>query len=51
MIPFYTDFLVIMAFAGLGVTRRLRLDAPAGRATVFGEVLVVVAVEGGFCDL
>ncbi|WP_329146242.1 bile acid:sodium symporter [Streptomyces niveus] len=35
VIPFYAAFLVIMAFAGLAVTRLFRLDAPAGRAIVF----------------
>lgn len=33
--PFYALFLVVMAFAGLGVARLFRLDAPAGRAIVF----------------
>ncbi len=33
--PFYVLFLIVMAFAGLGVARAFRLDAPAGRAIVF----------------
>lgn len=33
--PFYVLFLVVMAFAGLGVARLFRLDAHAGRAIVF----------------
>nr|MDT0665481.1 hypothetical protein [Micromonospora sp. DSM 115978] len=33
--PFYALFLVVMAFAGLGVARLFRLDVPAGRAVVF----------------
>lgn len=35
VVPFYVLFLVVMAFAGLGVARLFRLDAPAGRAIVF----------------
>ncbi|WP_436737389.1 arsenic resistance protein [Streptomyces sp. BBFR102] len=34
-VPFYTAFLVIMAFAGLAVARLFRLPAPAARAVVF----------------
>lgn len=34
-VPFYVVFLVVMAFAGLGVARLFRLDVPAGRAIVF----------------
>lgn len=35
VVPFYVVFLVVMAFAGRGVARLFRLDAPAGRAIVF----------------
>ncbi|MFG2041247.1 arsenic resistance protein [Dactylosporangium sp. NPDC048998] len=35
VVPFYVVFLVVMAFAGLGVARLFRLDAAAGRAVVF----------------
>ncbi|MFJ9107358.1 bile acid:sodium symporter [Streptomyces sp. NPDC102283] len=35
VVPFYVLFLVVMAFAGLGVARLFRLDVPAGRAIVF----------------
>ncbi|MFJ7586788.1 bile acid:sodium symporter [Streptomyces sp. NPDC097617] len=35
VIPFYAAFLIAMAFAGTGVARLFRLDAPAGRAIVF----------------
>ncbi|MGW6241127.1 arsenic resistance protein [Streptomyces sp. NPDC055094] len=35
VVPFYVLFLVVMAFAGLGVARAFRLDVPAGRAVVF----------------
>ncbi|MGO1055527.1 bile acid:sodium symporter [Crossiella sp. CA198] len=35
VVPFYLIFLVVMAFAGLGVARLFRLDVPAGRAIVF----------------
>ncbi|MFC5745800.1 arsenic resistance protein [Actinomadura rugatobispora] len=35
VVPFYVAFLVVMAFAGLGVARLFRLDVPAGRAIVF----------------
>ncbi|MDT0269156.1 bile acid:sodium symporter [Streptomyces sp. DSM 44915] len=35
VVPFYVLFLVVMAFAGLGVARLFRLDVPAGRAVVF----------------
>ncbi|GAB2600584.1 arsenic resistance protein [Paractinoplanes abujensis] len=34
-IPFYALFLLVMAFAGLGVARLFRLDGPASRAIVF----------------
>jgi arsenite transporter len=34
-VPFYVLFLVVMAFAGLGVARLFRLDTAAGRAVVF----------------
>jgi ACR3 family arsenite efflux pump ArsB len=33
--PFYVLFLLVMAFAGLAVTRLFRLDVPAARAIVF----------------
>ncbi|MFD2473378.1 bile acid:sodium symporter [Amycolatopsis silviterrae] len=33
--PFYVVFLVVMAFAGLGVARLFRVDTPAARAIVF----------------
>ena len=35
VVPFYLLFLVVMAFAGLGVARLFRLGVPAGRAIVF----------------
>ncbi|WNF31141.1 bile acid:sodium symporter [Streptomyces sp. C11-1] len=35
VVPFYVLFLVVMAFAGLGVARAFRLGVPAGRAIVF----------------
>ncbi|AWL42783.1 MULTISPECIES: arsenic resistance protein [unclassified Streptomyces] len=35
VVPFYVLFLLVMAFAGLGVARFFRLDAPDGRAIVF----------------
>ncbi|MEI7032236.1 arsenic resistance protein [Streptomyces pratensis] len=35
VVPFYVLFLVVMAFAGLGVARAFGLDAPSGRAIVF----------------
>lgn len=35
VVPFYVLFLVVMAFAGLGVSRVFRLDVPDGRAVVF----------------
>ncbi|MGV9309856.1 hypothetical protein ACWENQ_45340 [Nonomuraea sp. NPDC004354] len=35
VVPFYVLFLSVMAVAGLAVARLFRLDAPAGRATVF----------------
>lgn len=35
VVPFYLVFLVVMAFAGLGVARVFRLDARDGRAVVF----------------
>jgi ACR3 family arsenite efflux pump ArsB len=35
VVPFYLLFLVVMAFAGLGVARLFRLDVPAARAIVF----------------
>ncbi|MFE4644994.1 arsenic resistance protein [Streptomyces sp. NPDC056652] len=35
VVPFYVVFLVVMAFAGLGVARAFRLDVPSGRAIVF----------------
>lgn len=35
VVPFYLLFLVVMAFAGVAVTRVFRLDVPAGRAVVF----------------
>ncbi|MFD4973209.1 arsenic resistance protein [Streptomyces sp. NPDC058424] len=35
VVPFYVVFLVVMAFAGKAVAYLFRLDAPAGRATVF----------------
>jgi ACR3 family arsenite transporter len=35
VVPFYVLFLVVMAFAGLGVARLFRLDVPAARAVVF----------------
>ncbi|ALV39381.1 bile acid:sodium symporter [Streptomyces sp. CdTB01] len=35
VVPFYVLFLLVMAFAGLGVARLFRLDVPAGRAIVF----------------
>ncbi|NMO51876.1 arsenic resistance protein [Actinoplanes sp. TBRC 11911] len=35
VVPCYVLFLVVMAFAGLGVARLFRLDVPAGRAVVF----------------
>jgi ACR3 family arsenite transporter len=35
VVPFYVLFLVVMAFAGLGVARLFRLGVPAGRAVVF----------------
>ena len=35
VVPFYVLFLVVMAFAGMGVARLFRLDAAAGRAVVF----------------
>ncbi|MFH8378503.1 arsenic resistance protein [Streptomyces cyaneofuscatus] len=35
VVPFYTAFLVVMAFAGKAVARLFRLDVPGGRAVVF----------------
>jgi len=35
VVPFYVLFLMVMAFAGLGVAQLFRLDVPAGRAIVF----------------
>lgn len=35
VVPFYVIFLVVMAFAGLGVARLFRLDVPASLAIVF----------------
>lgn len=35
VVPFYVGFLIVMAFAGLGVARLFRLPAPAARAIVF----------------
>ncbi|WP_261575755.1 bile acid:sodium symporter [Frankia gtarii] len=35
VVPAYVAFLVVMAFAGLGVARLFRLDVPAARAVVF----------------
>lgn len=35
VLPFYVLFLVVMAFAGLGVARLVRLDVPESRAVVF----------------
>jgi ACR3 family arsenite efflux pump ArsB len=35
VVPFYVGFLVVMAFAGLGVARLFGLGAAAGRAVVF----------------
>jgi len=35
VIPFYALFLVVMAFAGLGVSRLFRLDVAPARAVVF----------------
>jgi ACR3 family arsenite transporter len=35
VVPFYVIFLVVMAFAGLGVARLFRLEVPASRAIVF----------------
>jgi ACR3 family arsenite transporter len=35
VVPFYVLFLVVMAFAGFGVSRLFRLDVPASRAVVF----------------
>ncbi|MCK2244412.1 MULTISPECIES: bile acid:sodium symporter [unclassified Crossiella] len=35
VVPCYVLFLVVMAFAGLGIARLFRLDIPAGRAIVF----------------
>lgn len=35
VVPFYVLFLVVMAFAGLGVARLFRLRVPEGRAIVF----------------
>ncbi|MEV7869478.1 bile acid:sodium symporter [Streptomyces sp. NPDC088124] len=35
VVPFYAAFLIVMAFAGKGVARLFRLEAPAGRAIVF----------------
>lgn len=35
VVPFYVLFLLVMAFAGLGVARLFRLDVPAGRAVIF----------------
>lgn len=35
VIPFYAAFLLVMAFAGLGVARVFRLGVPDGRAIVF----------------
>lgn len=35
VIPFYALFLLVMAFAGLGVARLFRMDVPASRAIVF----------------
>ncbi|GLY47562.1 bile acid:sodium symporter [Lentzea sp. NBRC 102530] len=35
VVPFYVVFLVVMAFAGLGVARAFGLGGPAGRAIVF----------------
>ncbi|GAA5185945.1 arsenic resistance protein [Rugosimonospora acidiphila] len=35
VVPFYVLFLAVMAFAGWGVARLFRFDAPAGRAVVF----------------
>ncbi|WP_035753600.1 arsenic resistance protein [Parafrankia discariae] len=35
VVPCYAAFLIVMAFAGLGVARLFALDVPAGRAVVF----------------
>lgn len=35
VVPVYALFLVVMAFAGVGVARLFRLDVPAGRSVVF----------------
>lgn len=35
VVPLYTAFLVVMAFAGKAVARLFRLDVPGGRAVVF----------------
>ncbi|GLY24201.1 bile acid:sodium symporter [Micromonospora sp. NBRC 101691] len=35
VVPFYVLFLIVMAFAGLGVARLFRLRVPEGRAIVF----------------
>jgi ACR3 family arsenite transporter len=35
VVPFYVLFLIVMAFAGLGVARLFRLDVAASRAVVF----------------
>jgi ACR3 family arsenite efflux pump ArsB len=35
VVPFYVLFLVVMAFAGLGVSRLFRLEVAASRAVVF----------------
>lgn len=35
VVPFYVVFLVVMAFAGLGIARLFGLDVAAGRAIVF----------------
>lgn len=35
VVPFYVIFMVVMAFAGLGVAHLFHLNVPAGRAIVF----------------
>jgi ACR3 family arsenite efflux pump ArsB len=35
VVPFYVLFLIVMAFAGLGISRLFRLDVAPGRAVVF----------------
>lgn len=35
VVPFYVGFLIVMAFAGLGVARLFRLPVPAARTIVF----------------